>query len=83
MTEEEAAVIKEAANGINAKIRSFRADYTHQDDLDIALMACLDIMTELLRLKSRQQADTSLAIDSLSRLEEQLDQVLASSSLPS
>ncbi len=76
VTDEEAAVVKEAASVINSKIRTFRADYTHQDDLDIALMACLDIMTEFLRLQSSQEQETNQMMNALSRLETELDQTL-------
>lgn len=80
VTEEEAAVIKEAANGINTKIRAHRANYTHQDDLDIALMTCLEIMTEFLRFKSQQELDTGAALESLNRIGKELEDVLHSTS---
>lgn len=72
VTGEEAKVIKEAEAGINAKIRGFRANYTHQDDLDIALMTCLDIMTEFLSFRHQQSAETQEALHAIERLEAQL-----------
>lgn len=76
VTDEEATVIKEAAAGINTKIRAFRADYTHQDDLDIALMACLDIMTEFLKFRKSQEQETHQLMHALQRLEQEMDKSL-------
>ena len=50
---EEAAVIQEAAQAINAKMKAFKAEYKNQDDLNIAIMCCLDIMTEYLAQKTQ------------------------------
>ena len=52
---EEAAVIEEAARTINAKIKAFKAEYKIQDDLDISIMCCLDIMTEYLTYKAKHR----------------------------
>lgn len=73
---EEKAVIQEAAQSINSKIKAFKAQYKTQDDLDIAIMCCLDIMTEYLahKAKARRQADTFL--QELSHLEQKLDDTL-------
>lgn len=80
VTEEEAAVIKAAANGINSKIRTFRADYTHQDDVDIALMTCLDIMTEYLQYKADKEQEASEALHALKSLDEEMDKALNTNS---
>lgn len=74
--QEEKAVIQEAAQSINTKIKAFKAQYKTQDDLDIAIMCCLDIMTEYLTHKTtaRVQADTLL--QQLSHLEQKLDATL-------
>lgn len=69
-------MVKEAAGGINSKIRTFRANYTHQDDVDIALMACLDIMTEYLRYKAGKEEEANEAMESLTRLEKELDNAM-------
>ena len=73
---DEAAVIQKAAQSINAKIKAFKAEYKTQDDLDIAIMCCLDIMTEHLgnQAQARQKAQT--ASQGLSLLEEKLDATL-------
>lgn len=80
MTEEEATLIKAAAHGINSKIRTFRADYPHQDDVDIALMTCLDIMTEYLRYKSDHEQEARKALTSLESLEQKMEQALKTDS---
>lgn len=70
---DEAAVIEEAARLINAKIKAFRAEYKTQDDLDIAIMSCLDIMTEYLTYKAQTQRSTGAILNELSILEQKLD----------
>lgn len=75
---EEAAVIEEAARVINAKVKAFKAEYKTQDDLDIAIMCCLDIMTEYLSHKVQSQQQSEEILTELSRLEEKLDTTLAS-----
>ena len=75
---EEAAVIEEAARVINAKVKAFKAEYKTQDDLDIAIMCCLDIMTEYLSHKVQSQQQSEEILTELSRLEEKLDATLAS-----
>lgn len=76
VTEEEATVIKAAAHGINSKIRTFRADYTHQDDIDIALMTCLDIMTEFLQYKADHEQEATEALHALESLDQEMDKAL-------
>jgi len=75
---EEAAVIEEAARVINAKVKAFKAEYKTQDDLDIAIMCCLDIMTEYLSHKVQTQQQSEAILTELSRLEEKLDATLTS-----
>lgn len=75
---EEAAVIEEAARVINAKVKAFKAEYKTQDDLDIAIMCCLDIMTEFLSHKVQSQQQSEEILTELSRLEEKLDATLTS-----
>ena len=70
---EEAVVIEEAARHINAKIKAFKAEYKTQDDLDIAIMCCLDVMTEYLSHKVHAQRQSEDILNELSRLEEKLD----------
>ncbi|MDX2247665.1 MAG: cell division protein ZapA [Bacteroidia bacterium] len=70
---EEAAVIEESARLINARIKAFRAEYKTQDDLDIAIMTCLDIMTEYLTHKANSQQSTAALLNELSILEQKLD----------
>lgn len=70
---EEKAVIEEAAKTVNAKIKAFRAQYKTQDDLDIAIMCCLDIMTEYLKDRAHSQQQVETALRQLSQLEQQLD----------
>ncbi|MEL6592231.1 MAG: cell division protein ZapA [Bacteroidota bacterium] len=70
---EEAAVIQEAAQSINGKIKAFKAQYKTQDDLDIAIMCCLDIMTEHLKDKANTARQTDTALESLQELEQRLD----------
>jgi cell division protein ZapA (FtsZ GTPase activity inhibitor) len=70
---EEAVVIEKAARAINAKIKAFKAEYKTQDDLDIAIMCCLDIMTEYLSHKVQSERQSEEILTELSRLEEKLD----------
>ena len=75
---DEAAVIKEAARSINAKIKAFKAEYKTQDDLDIAIMCCLDIMTEHLTQEANAHQREASLRQALSQLDEKLEATLAS-----
>ena len=57
-------------------MRTFRTQYRMQDDLDIAIMCCLDIMTEYLTDKSRVEKEREKMLNELSVLEEKLDHTL-------
>ncbi len=70
---DEAAVIQEAAQSINGRIKAFKAQYKTQDDLDIAIMCCLEIMTEHLKDKAHTARQTDTALESLDALEQRLD----------
>ncbi|MEM7655913.1 MAG: cell division protein ZapA [Bacteroidota bacterium] len=74
--QEEAAVIQEASQVINAKIKAFKAQYKTQDDLDIAIMCCLDIMTEHLKQKAKTRREAETFQEQLSLLESKLDETL-------
>lgn len=76
MDKEEAAVIQEAAGRINAKIKAFKAEYKNQDDLNIAIMCCLDIMTEFLAQERKQDSQLQAVLHEISTLEEKLDHTL-------
>jgi len=73
---EEAAVIQRAAQSINAKIKAFKAEYKTQDDLDIAIMCCLDIMTEHMTHEAQSRKQAQAVSQQLSHLEETLDKTL-------
>lgn len=73
MDNDEAAVIQEAAQSINGRIKAFKAQYKTQDDLDIAIMCCLEIMTEHLKNKAHTARQTDTALESLNALEQRLD----------
>lgn len=72
---DEAAVIQEAAQLINAKIKAFKAEYKHQDDLNIAIMCCLDIMTEYLTHRQQSRHQVQSVLHELSDLETKLEDV--------
>jgi cell division protein ZapA (FtsZ GTPase activity inhibitor) len=74
--QEEAAVIREASQAINAKIKAFKAQYKTQDDLDIAIMCCLDIMTEHLTHKAKAREEVESFLQQMSQLESKLDETL-------
>ena len=74
--QEEKAVIQEAAESINTKIKAFKAQYKTQDDLDIAIMCCLDIMTEYLTHKTKSRTQVDSFLQQLSQLEQKLDATL-------
>jgi cell division protein ZapA (FtsZ GTPase activity inhibitor) len=76
---EEALLVEKAAQSVNAKIKAFKAEYKNQDDLDIAVMCCLDIMTEYLTYKTRTQAEVEAATRQLSTLEHALDRAITQS----
>ncbi len=73
---EEVAVIKEAAHRINAKIKAFRAEYKNQDDLNIAIMCCLEIMTEFLSEEQKKNNELQTVLNEVSALEEKLDHAI-------
>ena len=73
----EAEVIQDAAKLINHKLRSYKLEYSAQDELDIALMCCLEIMTEFLTYKVRDTRGFSQVKEELDQLNQQLDQTLA------
>ncbi len=77
VSSEEAKVIEAAARSINAKIKAFRAEYTTQEDLDIVIMCCLDIMTEYLTEKAKTEQQTHTLLSELQALEDRLDHHLA------
>ncbi|MDX2286990.1 MAG: cell division protein ZapA [Bacteroidia bacterium] len=73
---EEAAVIEQAAQSINAKIRAFKAVYKTQGDLDIAIMCCLDIMTEYLSYRQMQSQQLDTALEAVAQLEQQIARIM-------
>lgn len=73
---EEAAVIQSAARLINDKMRAYKAEYRTQDDVDIAIMCCLEITTEYLSNKDRQSTATSEVSNELNALENKIDRVI-------
>lgn len=73
VNKEEALVIEEAAKAINAKIKSFKRQYKAQDDLNIAIMCCLDIMTDYLSYKNKEADSAKKILNELTVLEEKLD----------
>ncbi|RMG16071.1 MAG: cell division protein ZapA [Bacteroidetes bacterium] len=77
VSREEAAAVKLAAEEIHAKMKAFKAEYTAQDDIDIAIMCCLDIMTEYLRFKTQTATQTASVLNELSVLEQKLDHTIA------
>lgn len=70
---EEAAVIQEAAAAINSKIKGYKSQYKGQQDLDIVLMCCLEIMTERLKSKAHTEKSAKIALDELNILTKKLD----------
>lgn len=73
---EEAVVIRKAAERINAKIKAFKAEYKNQDDLNIAIMCCLEIMTEFLSQERKQETQIQALLNEVSSLDEKLDQAI-------
>ncbi|MEL6191958.1 MAG: cell division protein ZapA [Bacteroidota bacterium] len=69
---DEAAVIKEAAKIINAKLRAFKTEYRTQDDVDIAIMCCLDITTEYLKQKLLDDKKEKEIIQQIDQLDKKL-----------
>ena len=69
-------MIQDAAKVINKKLRSYKLEYSSQDDLDIALMCCLEIMTEFLTYKVQDTRGFTQVREELDQLNEQLDQTL-------
>jgi cell division protein ZapA (FtsZ GTPase activity inhibitor) len=78
---DEAILIEKAAQAVNAKIKAFKAEYKTQDDLAIAVMCCLDIMTEYLTHKNKAQHQTQSALRQLSLLEQRLDTAISEAAI--
>lgn len=70
---DEAAVIEEAVQTIHAKIRAYKATYGMRDELDMAIMCCLEIMTDYLKLKKQLANNYELIHSQLAALEEKLE----------
>jgi len=73
---DEAEVIQDAAKLINSKLRSYKAEYPSQDNLDLALMCCLEIMTEHLKFQVRDVLDVEQVKEELEQFNKQLDHTL-------
>ena len=73
---DEAEVIQDAAELINKNLRSYKVEYASQDDLDLALMCCLEIMTDFLKYKLRDTREYTQVQQELDQLNKQLDQTL-------
>jgi len=73
---EEAEVIREAAQLIHNKMRAFKSEYKTQDDVDIAIMCCLSIMTEYLTYKQRDNREADLVQQEISVLDEKIERTL-------
>jgi len=73
---EEAAVIKEAAQLIDKKMRDFKTEYKTQDDVDIAIMCCLEIMTVFLKEKNNDARNLNHIQDELEALDQKLDHTI-------
>ncbi len=76
MDTEEAAVIKQAAHMIDQKMRDLKSEYKTQDDVDIAIMCCLEIMTAYLQDKSRDARNLDKLQDELHTLDQKIDHTL-------
>ena len=72
VTEDEKEVVEEAARRINAQISQFKATYHTQDDLNIAIMACLKFATESVRDEHASDKEKSELQQALDTLEHQL-----------
>lgn len=57
-------------------MKFYRAEYASQDDIDIAIMCCLDIMTSYLGDKVQQDKEANAIKDELSVLEQKLDHTI-------
>jgi iron-sulfur cluster repair protein YtfE (RIC family) len=57
---------------INAQISQFKATYHTQDDLNLAIMACLKFATDLVRISQQSEQGKQEVKKALDTLEEQL-----------
>lgn len=46
MDREEAEVVEKAAKVLKDKIKDFKLEYRNQDDLNVVIMSCLDVLME-------------------------------------
>ncbi len=46
MDREEAEVVEKAAKVLKDKIKAFKLEYRNQDDLNVVIMSCLDVLME-------------------------------------
>ena len=76
MDSEEAAVIQEAAKAINTKIKDYKTQYKGQQDIDLAIMCCLEIMTERLKSETQARIKTEIALNELDALNKKLEHSL-------
>lgn len=73
---EEAEVVEKAAQALKAKIKTFKNQYPHQDDLNILIMCSLDLMMEQYKTQKRLEESNYLAEQAASALLEDLKKVV-------
>jgi cell division protein ZapA (FtsZ GTPase activity inhibitor) len=73
---EEKKAVEEAARMINEQISSFKEVYTTQDDLNVALMCCLNIATEHIKTLHRTQDSQEKTTRELDNMEHRLAHML-------
>lgn len=72
VSSQEKEVVEEAARRINAQIGQFKATYHTQDDLNIAIMACLKFATDMIRTDQGTKQEQEGVLKVLDALENQL-----------
>ena len=74
---EEGDMIKQAADILNRRMRSFSSKFSKQDEMDIALMCCLEVMVEHIKVTQVQGVQSDTILNELSILEQKLVGALA------
>ena len=80
VSSEEKEVVEEAARRINAQISQFKATYHTQDDLNLAIMACLKFATDLVRISQQSDKSEQALKKTLDTLEKELNTTVLVSS---
>jgi cell division protein ZapA (FtsZ GTPase activity inhibitor) len=73
---EEAEVVEKASRILKEKIKAFKTEYRNQDDLNVVIMCCLDVLMEQFTLEKRQKREQEAALQEANALSETVAQLM-------